>query len=668
MISCLNSRFIVSNFALALLLGGLSCCGTLQTSLEPKATVRVDKFENIYVAAKQKVESNRFGEGKLLLEDYLRKSPNGNHVDQSQLFLGQMAFREKKYPAAESFFNKIIAKVPMSPMNGLARFYRARVWEAQGKRLEAFADLSQVNEEAGTFPSGERLKFYLFRGGLAKEFRQPLVGALSYQRAIKLSEELKNPAATNEAVTKLQSLIQSDLNANDLQTFIGQVDPRSVPGFMAQNRLAQLQGGASLPVSASGSPLSAPTASGNFSQDFSRVVAPPVDISRLPETYGEENKIGLLLPINNPDKSWGRGIYEGMQLALKKTGSKLKLVIADPGPSVDSAKLALESLVNEQKVMAIVGPLPADQAYYIARASEGYGIPFISTSPRTQLAWGATTINFSFDFAKQSEALVRFATSNLNATRFAMLFPRDDFGRGFAETFSQSVAKHNGTFTAVESYPPDQKDFRKNIENMVGLGNMADARSAEREQIVKDQEEKLKRSLTTKEKRDISLPAIVDFDVVFIADSYRAIGQVAPLFAYYDIQGITLMGPSTWNSSQTIKRAGQFLDESIFVDFFTRSSPNEVVKEFLRNFENEYGKVPSSMQALGYDLISSMDRALRGASSNRKELMQKLLGLGEFVGALGLEKWDSERDPISELQVFRIRKNTIQWQQSIRVR
>jgi ABC-type branched-subunit amino acid transport system substrate-binding protein len=249
-----------------------------------------------------------------------------------------------------------------------------------------------------------------------------------------------------------------------------------------------------------------------------------------------------------------------------------------------------------------------------------------------------------------------------------MLFPRDDFGKGFAEAFYSAVQKVGGNFTAIESYPVDQKDFRKNVENMVGLGNVLDARWKEKEQLLKDTEERLKRPLREKEKKDLKLPPIVDFDVVFIPDSYKAIGQIAPLFAYYDISNITLLGPSTWNTPQVLQRAGQFLDKSIVVDFFSKNSQNGSTQDFIKNFQVEYGKIPGVMNALGFDLASSIDKAMKENSGSRKKLMQSFIGLGEFLGVIGLEKWDENRDPISEIQIFQILKNKIEWQQPLRIR
>ena len=669
-----RSYFIFATFVL------FSACAGLQTSLENTPS---DKFDELFLNAKIKVEAENYSQAKPLLEEYLKKAPAGKYVDQSLLFLGQLSIRDKKYSEANNYLNQLVAKVPESSLKNLARFYRAKSWDQEGKKLEALASLSQINDREGTFPDAEKIKLFLFWGKLARENKQFRDAALAFRRAYHLSEELKNTQTLSEANIQLQAVIQNELNIQDLEEFLKIADPKKIPGMLALKRFEELKITGLNPVetppsySTSPSIVTQPVVEG-ISLDSGPVVdnleieansnETPLSLSQITDSSGDAGKIGLLLPVDNQEKSWGKAIYEGMQLAIKKNVSNLKLVVADPGSSIESAKKATEHLINDERVMAIVGPLTADQAVVAAKKSQEAGVPFLSTSPRTNLKWGGTTINFSFDFKKQSMALAKYASEKLNATRFAMIFPRDDFGKGFAEAFYASVQKIGGTFTAIESYPTDQKDFRKNVENMVGLGNVLDARWKEKEQLLKDTEEKLKRPLKDKEKKELKLPPIVDFDVVFIPDSYKAIGQIAPLFAYYDISNVSLLGPSTWNSPQVLQRAGQFLDKAIVVDFFSKNSQNSATQDFLKNFQVEYGKIPGVMNALGFDLASSIDKAMKENSGSRKKLMQSFIGLGEFLGVIGLEKWDETRDPISEIQIFQILKNKIEWQQPFRIR
>lgn len=663
------SFFRIGFWTVAFLL--LASCAGLQTSVGKKEeTARPlpnqqtqnqkllpptgsSQHQEIFLAAKAKIEADKYSEAKPLLEEYLKKAPAGIHIDQALLFLGQLAFRDRQYAQAEAYLNKIIFKSPPSQLINLARFYRARTWEQQGKKQESFAELSLVDDRNGVFPESEKLKLFMFWGKMAKDFRQFRDSALAYRRAYLVAEKLKSPSI-HEARIHMQALIEKDMSKEDLETFLRYADTRSVPGAMALKRFEELERAAG-PVEEQSTytPLSE---------------AAVADISKIDETYGEESKVGLLFPLDMADRSWAKAIHDGIQLALKKNNSRIQLVVQNPGATVSSAIQAFDRLVTEHKVMVVVGPLSGEQSQVLAKKAESSGVPFISTSPRTHPAWGATTVNFSFDFKKQAEALVKYAHENLNASRYAMIFPRDDFGRGFAEAFADSVQKRGSSFTAIESFPVGQSDFRKNVENMVGLGNLVHARWGERDALVKEYQTKIKRPLKDKERRDISLPAIADFEVLFIPDSFKVIGQVAPLFAYYDIDGVTLMGPSTWNSPQVLQRGGQYLEDAVFVDFFAKTAPNEVVKEFLRSFESEYGKTPGALSALGYDMGSSLDRAMKNPYSSRKELLKAFLGMGEFIGVLGLEKWDDRRDPLSELQVFKIKKSGINWQQSLRIR
>ncbi len=657
-----------------------SACAGTQGSAENTAS---DKFEKLFLNAKLKIEAENYVQARPLLEEYLKKAPTGKYVDQSLLFLGQLSIRERKFSESNIYLNQIISKVPESNLRNLARFYRAKSWEQEGKKLEALASLNQISDREGLFPDSEKIKLFLFWGKLARENKQFRDAALAFRRAYHLSDEQKNTTSLAEASVQLQAVIQNELNIQDIEEFLKISDTKTVPGMFALKRHEELKITGLNPnvtppaYSSSPSVVNQPTVEGT-SLDAEPVLETsesqlinkdaPLSMSQIKDSSGELGKVGLLLPTNNAEKSWGKAIYEGMKLAVKKNAFSISLVVSDPGSTVESAKKAIDHLINEEKVMVIVGPLTAEQAIVAAKKAEEAGVPFLSTSPRTHSYWGGTTINFSFDFKKQSLALAKYASEKLNATRYAMIFPRDDFGKGFAEAFYDSVQKVGGTFTAIESYPVDQKDFRKNIENMVGLGNVLDVRRNEKDQLLKALEEKLKRPLKDKEKKDLKLPPIVDFDVVFIPDSYKAIGQIAPLFAYYDISNVSLLGPSTWNSSQVLQRAGQFLDKAILVDFFSKNSQNSATQEFLKNFQVEYGKLPGVMNALGFDLASSIDKAMKENSGSRKKLMQSFVSLGEFLGVIGLEKWDESRDPISEIQVFQILKNKIEWQQSFRIR
>ena len=162
-----------------------------------------------------------------------------------------------------------------------------------------------------------------------------------------------------------------------------------------------------------------------------------------------------------------------------------------------------------------------------------------------------------------------------------MIFPEDGFGKEFASEFVQAVETQGGVVTAIESYNPKQSDFKVQIENMVGLG-FDNFRRKEFAEITDDLEKKLGHKPTPKEAELAINKPIVDFDVLFIPDTYKAVGQIVPALLYADVNSVQLMGPSSWNNAQLLNRAGQYLDNALFVDVFAPDRQSPVTQEFRR--------------------------------------------------------------------------------------
>ena len=51
------------------------------------------------------------------------------------------------------------------------------------------------------------------------------------------------------------------------------------------------------------------------------------------------------------------------------------------------------------------------------------------------------------------------------------------------------------------------------------------------------------------------LPPIIGFDAIFIPDDLKALGQIAPMLAFNDVNTVTLLGTNLWNSPEFGKRA-----------------------------------------------------------------------------------------------------------------
>jgi ABC-type branched-subunit amino acid transport system substrate-binding protein len=160
----------------------------------------------------------------------------------------------------------------------------------------------------------------------------------------------------------------------------------------------------------------------------------------------------------------------------------------------------------------------------------------------------------------------------------------------------------------------------------------------------------------------------VDFDVLFIPDTFKPLGQIIPALLFADVKEPILMGPATWRNPQLLDRAGQYLSRAILVDAYAPERQNSVTKDFVEQFQIRNGSVPNSINAIGYDVGLSLLAAYKKSSelpTNREALRSRLEDLGEVNGVLGKHRWNSERDTLAELQLFRAQRGSFVHQGSI---
>jgi ABC-type branched-subunit amino acid transport system substrate-binding protein len=521
-----------------------------------------------------------------------------------------------------------------------------------GQRKESLDTLSRIDLKE--ISPQMRPQVFPFWGRVASEEGRIMESTLAFVKARKEALQTQTQLDYEKII---QEQIENQLNEKELE-FVMNEYPSEFPAALVQMRLVaiKLSNGerdqaqallqAVIAGTQPGSPLNTKAA-----QMLSRINS----VSEV-----QNKKVGFLLPLSGDRKALGQAFLDGLELALKGLEPKpFEIVKADTGPTLETAKAAFERLVFEDKVMVVVGPMLRNSADWIAEKSVEYGIPHIALSGKPGLLEKG---NYVFSMAltpeRQIKTLVTHAVKKMGAKRFAILFPEDSFGKDVGTHFFKAVEDNGGVVTAADSYDPDEKDFRIPVENMVGKAFPGFRKKESEENLLKF-EEKFARKPTNKEADSMALSPIVDFDVLFIPDKYKTVGQIVPTLAYTEIAGVQFMGPSTWNNKDLLKRSGSFLERSVFVDSLSLDRKSRVTREFVEKYKIDKGRLPSSVSALGYDLALAM-RNIFGTKSypqSREELRKNLEVLGTFDGAQGVYTFDDRRDALTEVQLFEIRRN-----------
>ena len=231
----------------------------------------------------------------------------------------------------------------------------------------------------------------------------------------------------------------------------------------------------------------------------------------------------------------------------------------------------------------------------------------------------------------QVRALVKYAVRKKGISRFAVLYPKENYGTTFAALFASEVQANGGKIIRSESYDPALTDFTDSIKKLL----TSYSRSADETKI--------------------SEPG---FEAIFIPDVPSKAGLIVPQLAYLDLRNIYLLGTNLWHSQKIIDMAEEFLkDWVIITEGFFLENESEEVRNFAYTFEEKYGKKPGFIEAISYDTAMMLFQTvsipnIRFPDSVKKELNK----ITNFKGLTCLTSFVSSRDAQKKLYILTVRE------------
>jgi ABC-type branched-subunit amino acid transport system substrate-binding protein len=348
-------------------------------------------------------------------------------------------------------------------------------------------------------------------------------------------------------------------------------------------------------------------------------------------------RIGVLLPLSGKYENFGKRVQRSVELAFQSStdeqSKSFELIPVDSGDSAESHEIALKKLVEEQEVIAVIGPLLGKHLDSLRSKAAFYQIPLISVA---QVQGEADPQIFSCSISTQDQAarIARYAVQTLGLTRFAILGPDNKAGEEMAHAFWSELERLNAEVRAFELYDPDLTDFREPVDKTLGLF-YTETRAKELEELAEKRKELNITRKTMKTLQYFNLPPLVDFEAVFIADEARTAGQVIPTFAYRDAKGLRYLGISSWNSPQLIQRAGDLVEGAAFPVAFNTLNPPEETKQFYDLFHRTHSSYPGELEAVAFDAATIVLETLKDAPGTRGEFTGRLEARKNVAGATG---------------------------------
>jgi ABC-type branched-subunit amino acid transport system substrate-binding protein len=356
--------------------------------------------------------------------------------------------------------------------------------------------------------------------------------------------------------------------------------------------------------------------------------------------------VGVILPLQDRFAFFGEAVQRGIDMALAERppqAQPLTFIVRDAGSDPEENRRAVTALVNEERVMAIIGPLTGGAAVAAAAEAERLQIPLLTLAQKEGVPEiGAYVFRTALTSHQQVETLVRYASAGSVRKRFAILAPDNRLGQEFAELFSQAVVRHGGTMVARQSYSDSDSDFRTPIKLLKGENPaIPDPDSKESSKVVV---------------RNAPLP----FDVLFIPDVGERVALIASYLAYYGVENVQLLGTSAWNAPELLEHSARYVDGAVFTVGFYAGSDQPRVRDFVARYAERYGEEPSILEAQGYDLARLLIALLEGGTiRSRSELRSALAQVKNFPAVSGDLAFDPLGDGLNKPVLLRITNGTV---------
>jgi branched-chain amino acid transport system substrate-binding protein len=335
--------------------------------------------------------------------------------------------------------------------------------------------------------------------------------------------------------------------------------------------------------------------------------------------------IGEYGSLTGSTATFGISTRNGIDLAVGEVnaergvlGRPVKVVVEDDAGKPEEAAAAVTKLVNQDRVVAVLGEVASTRSLAGARVCQPAGVPMVtpaSTNPQVTEV-GDFIFRTCFIDPFQGTVMAKFAREHLKVERVAILRDiKNDYSVGLADFFKKTFTELGGKIVGDESYSEGDTDFRAQLTNLKAPNPEA----------------------------------------LFIPGYYTEVGLIARQAREKGLT-VPLMGGDGWDSPKLAEIAGEAIDGCFFSNHYTVESTEPRVQAFVSSYKAKYNEVPDAMAALGYDAAKILFQALETAGgTDPKAIRDALAATKDFTGVTGTITIDKDRNAVKPAVVLEMK-------------
>ncbi len=343
-------------------------------------------------------------------------------------------------------------------------------------------------------------------------------------------------------------------------------------------------------------------------------------------------KIGANLEMTGGNASFGQSATNGAKLAIKEVnakggvlGKQLTLIVADNKSEAAEAANAMQKLITQDKVVAVIAPIasssvmaaaPINQQAKVLAISPTASNPKVTVDPDTKKV-REFVFRAAFIDPFQGSVMANFAAKSLKAKTAAIYIDNSsDYAKGLAEFFEETFIKNGGKIVAKEAYLQKDTDFKATITK------------------IKSQNP----------------------DVLFVPGYYQEVGLIIRQARELSVS-VPVLGGDGWDSSKLAEIATpSALNNSFFSNHYSPDEKSPAVTTFVEAYKKEYNSVPDAFAALSYDATIMVIEAMKKANSaDPVKIKDELAKTKKFAAVSGQISFNATHDPVKSAVIIEMK-------------
>jgi len=323
-------------------------------------------------------------------------------------------------------------------------------------------------------------------------------------------------------------------------------------------------------------------------------------------------KVGAIFAVTGPASFLGGPEARSAEMVVEKinkaggiNGDTIELIVKDSAGSSEKAVSFAKQLIEEDKVVAIIGPSTSGESMAVKKIAEEGRTLLISCAAAEVIVDPVASYVFKTP-QKDSFAAQKIFTEmqRLKLNTIAIAAGNDGFGKAGKEQLEKMAPTFGIKVAASETYDSKATDLS---------------------------------ALVAKLKADPAIQAVINWSVVpaqaIIAKNMRQAGWQVPLFQSHGFGNIKYAEAAGAAAEGIIFPCGRLL----IVDSLAANDPQKaLLVQYKAEYEARYKEDASAFGGYGFDAINMVVAAIKKGGNDRAKVRDAVEGLTKFPGVGGI--------------------------------